>query len=170
MNPPPDSGLINLCTIGFILLVLYFASQAKKKNCIASDMVEVLYEVDPAYLAAQYYPKPQPKPKTQKPKNNLVKSQPKPKTKPKPQPIKKVDKIVQEYNPVIITPPKPVKITRNNFNPLQKDCVNALVSLGMKKGEANKTVIDIFTKHEIASIEDFIKKAFVPNEYYRSSL
>ena len=161
MNPPPDSGLINLCTIGFILLVLYFASQAKKKNCIASDMVEVLYEVDPAYLAAQYYPKPQPKPKLQKPKNNPVKSQPKP--------VKKVDTVIQEYNPVIINPPKPAKITRNNFTPLQKDCVNALVSLGMKKGEANKTVIDIFTKYEIASIEDFIKKAFVPNEYYRSS-
>jgi len=155
MNPQPEPFIINVCTVGFILLVLYFAATTKKSHCLSNDLIDILYEVPPRQNIVVTKPVVR---KTKNPKPSVVQ-------KPKPviaQPVK------QEPKPEIKIQPKP-KLTKNTFTPLHEDCMNALLSLGMKKKEAVSTVIDIFSKHDITCIEDFIKKAFVPNEYYRSS-
>jgi hypothetical protein len=162
MNPQPDSFIINVSTIGFVLLVLYFVVTSKRNpNFLSNDLIEVLYEV-PTQQKVVAAPRVIHPPKVK----NTIKN-PKPKTQQNTKPVV-VHKTKQEETPIVKPQPKP-KLTKNTFTSFHEDCVNALMSLGMKKKEAVNTVIDVCNKHDITCIEDFIRKAFVPNEYYRPS-
>lgn len=161
MNPQPDQFTINIFTIGFILLIIYYVVTKKNTtNIFANDLVDILYEVE------------------SKPINNIIIKQKK----------KKLNKSYKPYTTNVtntknnithhtenvvekIIPQPQIKevLMQKTFNELHHECVNALMSLGMKKRESINTVIKIFNKYDITTIEDFIKKAFVPDEYYRSS-
>lgn len=168
MNTQPDQYIINIFSIGFVLLVLYHAATTKNTtNIFTNDMVDILYEVNPQQVNNDIVPQK----KAKKHKTN--------KTKPKytePDFDNYLNKmLVDVEQPQTETQtPQPIektkdKLTQKTFTELHHDCVNALMSLGMKKRESVSTVIRIFNKYDIQSIEDFIKKAFVPDEYYRSS-
>jgi hypothetical protein len=165
MNQQPDQYIINIVSIVFALLVLYYAATTKNTtNIFTNDMVDILYEVKPKQI--ENYIVPQKKAKQNKIKPKYLESN--------------FDDYLNKML-VDIEPPQPqtpiqhsvektkVTLTQKTFSELHHDCVNALMSLGMKKRESVNTVIRIFNKYEIESIEDFIKKAFVPDEYYRSS-
>lgn len=159
MNPQPDSFTTNCFSIGFVCLVLYFAATTKKRHFLSNDLVEILYEVPQQQIVIEAKP-------VRNQRTPKVQPATKPVVVPKPVPQQVIQPIVKPEQPK--PQPKP-KLTKNTFTPLHEDCVNALMSLGMKKKEAVSTVIDVFTKNDITSIEDFIRKAFVPNEYYRPS-
>lgn len=53
---------------------------------------------------------------------------------------------------------------KEELSPLQNECIQALISLGMKKSEAKNRMQKIFLSVKPASIEEFIVEAF-KNEY-----
>lgn len=165
MNEQPDQYIIHIFSVGFGLLVLYYAATTKNTtNIFTNDMVDVLYEVKPRQI--DNYIVPQKKVKQNKTKPKYLESN-----------------FDDYFNKMLVDVECPqcqmptqqnaektkVTLTQKTFSELHHDCVNALMSLGMKKRESVNTVIRIFNKYEIESIEDFIKKAFVPDEYYRPS-
>ena len=157
MNTQPDQYIINIFSIGFVLLVLYHAATTKNTtNIFTNDMVDILYEVNPQQVNNDIVPQK----KAKKHKTN--------KTKPNKILVDVEQPQTETQTPQLIEKTKD-KLTQKTFTELHHDCVNALMSLGMKKRESVSTVIRIFNKYDIQSIEDFIKKAFVPDEYYRSS-
>lgn len=62
--------------------------------------------------------------------------------------------ITKKTKPVKISKPKEVD------NKLFEDCLECLVSLGMKKVNAKKRVTDLFNKKDYVSIEDFLIDAY----------
>jgi hypothetical protein len=165
MNQQPDQYIIHIFSIGFVLLVLYYAATTKNTtNIFTNDMVDILYEVNPKQIDNYIIPQ-------QKIKKNNTKAK---YTEPNfddylSKMLVDIEKPQAEIQkPQVIEKTKD-KLTQKTFSEIHHDCVNALMSLGMKKRESVNTVIRIFNKHDIQSIEDFIKKAFVPDEYYRPS-
>jgi Holliday junction resolvasome RuvABC DNA-binding subunit len=157
MNQQPEQFIINIFSIFFVLLVLYYAATSKNKtNIFTNDMIDILHEVESKPInkihKITYAKIKKTKPKQVDDNSNKYDNQ-------------SNENIKQDQN----NEQQKQAITQKTFNELHHDCVNALMSLGMKKKESVNTVIRIFNKYEINSIEDFIKKAFVPNEYYRSS-
>lgn len=165
MNPQPSHETINFFSILFVFLILYF--MYKNRNNISTnnyDMFELFYEINnsaktPVNIINN---------KNKDQRKNLINN-----TKNTRKLKSHVENIAQKKE-VVTSNCNPSKVNIKNlkqkdFKELHNDCVNALVSLGMKKRESINTVIDIFNKNDINSIEEFIKKAFVPNEYYRSS-
>ena len=160
MNPQPEHSTIVFFSWLFVGMVIYFLMTNKNhSNILSNDLVDILYEVE----HTNYY-------------NTTaeIKSKPRSKSKPidKKKPIKIIDKSLEPIHEEVIKSkpiPKPEPLKKKNFTELHNDCVNALMSLGMKKREATNTVINVFQKYKITTIEDFIKKAFVPDEYYRPS-
>lgn len=64
---------------------------------------------------------------------------------------------------VYIEKPYPIPSVNNNkeakikeVNPIKDDAIKCLVSLGMKKLDANKKVKDMFNNKDYKSIEDFL--------------
>lgn len=154
MGNLPDPLMTNILTFGFIALVIYFAYTNKNKPTIFnSDMIDILYEVAPPAQTVQFAIK------KKKKKKKLITQQ-------EQQPIEEqpIECPIEEKIEAVKIP-----LVAKEFTEIHHDCVNALMSLGMKKRESVNTVIRIFNKYEVNSIEDFIKKAFVPDEYYRSS-
>lgn len=70
--------------------------------------------------------------------------------------------VPQESYAIQVVEPKPRKNKKNKKskkkknNPIEDDCILALSSLGMKKTQAKKHVDDIFTNHDITSVEQFL--------------
>jgi len=56
--------------------------------------------------------------------------------------------------------PKPEVAEVKKENPLFNDCMNCLISLGLKKSEANEKTKKMFENKEYNSIEDFLIDAY----------
>ena len=70
-----------------------------------------------------------------------------PKQKPTPKPV-------VENKPKNAQPKKPVE--RKAYTPLQQDCYEALLALGMGKKESKFVVNNTFNNHDIKTIEEFL--------------
>lgn len=164
MNPQPDQSTINFATGIFLLLVAFFALTSKKKFTF-SDKIDILYEVLPCEQNIVQYATIVKDPPKARPTKRTSTTQKPPKQNKPPVVNKPVEKPKATVTTTTTTEPPKFQLNKKNFSVLHEDCKNALVNLGMKKGEATETVIRIFNTNEINTIEEFIKKAFAPNEY-----
>jgi hypothetical protein len=168
MNPQPEHSTVLLCSFIFVCMVVYFTITSKPRhNIFTNDLVEFIYEIErnpsPIHNKAIATITPSATQRVVKKKINRQQQ------KPTQQIIANNTKCYVPANILESVTEYQKQITKKDFTDIHNDCVNALMSLGMKKREATNTVIKIFNKHQIESIEDFIKKAFVPDEYYRPS-
>lgn len=166
MNPQPNQSTVNAVTIIFVLMVLFFAATTKKRFRI-SDKFDLIYEVPNTHKIFQEVIET-PSKITNSPKPTKITNSPKPKKNKKTTVKTKVSEVSNSTHTTAVTtttePPKFI-LSKDNFDSIHADCREALMSLGMKKKEATDTVIRIFNNYEVVSIEDFIKKAFAPDEY-----
>lgn len=157
MNPQPNQSTVNTVTIIFVLMVFFFAATTKKRFRI-SDKFDLIYEVPNTHKIFQEVIETPSKitnsPKPKKNKKTNVKTK-----------VYEVSKSIHTTAVTTTTEPPKFILSKDNFDSIHTDCREALMSLGMKKKEATDTVIRIFNNYEVVSIEDFIKKAFAPDEY-----
>lgn len=73
------------------------------------------------------------------------------------QKIVKIEKEVVEIVKYIPQPPHKNIVVEN---PIKKEAVECLISLGMKKSQAKKKVFDMFEKTDYKSIESFLMDVY----------
>lgn len=84
----------------------------------------------------------------------------------KPMPVRKPVRTQKAIAPMVVVKTKPkVKVQKEtkkvpDLTQFHKDCIDALISLGMRKKEATKRMQDIFKKYQPKTIQEFIQAAF----------
>lgn len=151
MNPQPDTYYSQLCLIIFLIVfgISYFTSKPKYKKS-SLDYFELGYiseDLHPIYSILEIEERPiiatTPKSVISGKKPTTTIPNP-PKQKPT---IAKTSQFKQDK-------------AKESLTELQSQCISALVSLGMKKTEAKKRMMQIFDKSSPNTIEEFIKEAF----------
>ena len=142
MNPQPEANITNFFAILSMLYMLYHFTKAyndPEKHIELNDNFTLGYisDVDLKPIKQRVCTKQSsPKKKAPEPK--------KPKQKP---PVEKTKK-------------KPKKKIYHEYNQLEQDCFDALISLGFKKKEATFTVNTEFSKDNPAkTIQEFLSKS-----------
>ena len=138
MNPQPNSNAVGITTILFILVYLAFVSDKKYhykfRNSI--PLAEITPPMVYSYVESGLRVTDRNIPHTPKNKKH------------------------QTTKPIKKKKSKPKK----EYTQLQQDCMDALLSLGMKKREAKATLHSTFNKHKnIKEVQEFIYFALLKN-------
>lgn len=78
-----------------------------------------------------------------------------------------VQEIKKDSEKKVKLKPKAKKVEKKEYTPLQQDCFDALIALGMKKNEAKYVVNSTFNKTNVTSVQEFLQIALIKpkNEY-----
>jgi hypothetical protein len=157
MNPQPDPIIGNIFAFMFIATVAIYTYKAYfERQVVDIDKFIIGYIEDYRYIKK---PKLEiPKPVKVKPvRNQTVKNVPTDfVTKPIEKKVKKSKVVAVETETTTTLPPAlPEKPKRDEQ--LYNDCISSLVALGYKKTEAKNKTKQVFDKHNVSSIQDFIR-------------
>jgi len=140
MNPQPDPMIGNIFAFIFIIAVIIYSYKAYLDcQTFDCDKFVIGYIEDYKYIE---------KPKPIRSKAITQNKKPQKKTKPV---IVEVEATTSTTTTTL--PPSPPKRDEQLYN----DCINSLIALGYKKTEAKNQTKHVFDRHNVTSIQDFIK-------------
>lgn len=134
MNPQPDMIATITSTMMFLCVCIYFFMDKKNHYNLKDDFIIAEYKTQVIT---------NPKPKNKK----IIKKQTPKQSKPKKQ---KVDKNI-----------KSKEKKANEYSPLQQDCFDALIALGMSKKESKFVVNHTFNHRNPKTIQEFLSIALI---------
>lgn len=159
MNPQPDPIVGNIVAAIFVLTVVFYTAKAIGENNIIklNDKFIIGYVQDYTYIETPIKIKVTPR-QSRNSKNTpqcVIANEPSKSNKPKKDKptVHKSTAVSTTHTPTTTTPPPKPKIDEQLYN----DCISSLVALGYKKTEAKNKTKQVFDKHTINSIQDFIR-------------
>jgi hypothetical protein len=152
MNPQPDPIVGNIFAFIFIIAVAIYTYKAYLE-CQVVDIDKFIIGYIEDY---KYVEKPKPV-KIKTVRSHATRNVSTERVaKPIEKKVKK-SKVPTIQTPITTTPPPLLPEKPKRDEQLYNDCISSLVALGYKKTEAKNKTKQVFDKHSVSSIQDFIK-------------